>query len=250
MSVDTKTPRVAIITGAAKRIGANTATHLHAQGVNVVIHYGRSGTDADELVERLNASRTNSATAVQADLADDSAAQRLVSAALDTWNRLDILINNASTFYPTPIDSLRPEQIDELFASNYRAPLLLAQAAAPALRESQGSILNMVDIHAYRPYAGHLVYGTAKAALLMLTRALAVELAPLVRVNGIAPGSILWPEGESALSDDNKQAVLEGIPLNRNGTPDDIATTIAFLTSSDAQYITGQILSVDGGRSL
>lgn len=242
--------RVAIITGAAKRIGSVTATKLHERGMNVVIHSRRSTAEASALVAKFNELRTNSATSVAADLADDTAASQIVDAALTQWNRLDVLVNNASTFYPTPLATLTPTQIDELFASNYRAPLLLSQAAAEALSRTQGSIVNMIDIHAYRPYANHLVYGSAKAALLMQTKALALELAPQVRVNGIAPGSILWPEGESALNAEEQNKVLEGIPLSRNGTPDDIANTIAFLVSEEANYITGQILSVDGGRSL
>jgi len=244
------TNRVAIVTGAAMRIGAATATRLHADGINVLIHYGRSASAAEALVARLNARRAHSATSLQADLADDDAAGHIVTTATAMWGRIDILVNNASTFYPTPLATLEPRQIDELFASNYRAPLLLAQAAAPHLSRQHGSILNMLDVHASRPHPNHVVYCSAKAALLMLTRALAVELAPDVRVNGIAPGSILWPEGDASLSAEDKTTVLASIPLQRNGTPEDIANTIAFLTGPEANYITGQILAVDGGRSL
>ncbi|MBX2881066.1 MAG: pteridine reductase [Granulosicoccus sp.] len=251
----TNTPsRVAIVTGAARRIGSVTASTLHARGMNVVIHYGRSKTDAEAIVRQLNSVRANSATAIAADLADDRAAHQIVDAALSLWGRLDVLVNNASTFYPTPLETLTVDetarQIDTLFASNYRAPLLLAQAATESLAETRGCIVNMIDIHAYRPYPSHLIYGTAKAALLMQTRALALELAPNIRVNGVAPGSILWPEGESAMSEKEQENVLRGIPLRRNGTPDDIANMIAFLVSNEANYITGQIISVDGGRSL
>lgn len=244
------TPRAAIITGAAKRIGSVIARTLHARGMNVVIHYHHSRSEAEELVNQLNEIRPLSATSVAADLTDDRAATRIVDAALQQWERLDVLINNASAFYPTPVDTLTATQIDELFASNYRAPLLLAQAAAPNLFETQGSIVNIIDTHAFRPYPHHVIYGSTKAALLMQSKALALELAPQIRVNGIAPGSILWPEGDASLTDEEKNKILDNIPLRRNGTAQDIANTAAFLVSEEANYITGQIISVDGGRSL
>lgn len=242
--------RVAIITGAAKRIGSVIASTLHKRGMNVVIHYRHSATEADALVNKLNTIRPTSAISVTADLADDTSVSEIVITAMMQWNRIDVLVNNASTFYPTPIEALSGAEIDELFTSNYRAPLLLAQAAASALQATQGSIINVIDTHAFRPYPNHLVYGSAKAALLMQTKALALELAPHIRVNGVAPGSILWPEGASSLSDEDKATILKTIPLERNGTAEDIANAVAFLVSKEANYITGQIISVDGGRSL
>ena len=242
--------QVAVVTGSARRIGAVTATRLHSAGSNVVIHYRGSADDANALISTLNNRRADSAIAIQADLNQDSAADKIVSAAVERWGRLDTLVNNASTFYPTPVGKISGDDVDKLFSSNFRAPLFLSQAAAPFLAANKGSIVNMIDVHASRPHPAHPVYCSAKAALLMLTRSLAVELAPDVRVNGIAPGSILWPEGDAELTDKNKTSILDGIPLNRNGTPDDIANTIAFLASSDANYITGQIIAVDGGRSL
>lgn len=244
------TGQVAIVTGAARRIGSVTASKLHAAGANLVIHYGSSASGAQALIERLNADRSGSAVCQQADLNDDTAADAIVGKALDEWGQLNILVNNASSFYPTPVGTIKGRDIDNLFATNFRAPLLLAQSATPHLRKNNGCIVNMIDIHAYRPHAKHPVYCAAKAALLSATRSLALDLAPDVRVNGIAPGSILWPEGAAELNPEGQASILAGIPLQRNGNPDDIANTIAFLCSSDANYITGQIIAVDGGRSL
>ena len=239
-----------IITGSARRIGAVVAKRLHAAGASVTIHYGGSESEALTLVESLNQQRTNSAIAVQADLANTQAPERIVNTAINQWGRLDALINNASAFYPTPVGSITHQQVDDLFTSNYRAPLFLAQAAAPHLAAKQGVIINMVDVHAFRPYATHPVYCSAKAALLMLTKSLAMELAPDIRVNGIAPGSILWPEGDADIDEAAKSKILDGIALARNGTPGDIAEAIAFLVSPAANYITGHVLPVDGGRSI
>ena len=242
--------KVAIVTGSARRIGSVTVRRLHHCGANVVIHYGGSADDANLLAADLNQLRADSASVVQADLADDNCADLICAKATQSWGRLDILVNNASSFYPTPVGSIKGKDIDNLFATNFRAPLLLAQAATPQLRQNQGSILNMIDVHAYRPHPQHPVYCAAKSALLSVTRSLALDLAPEIRVNGLAPGSILWPEGDAELSSGSKANILEGIPLQRTGTPDDIANMISFLASDQANYVTGQIISVDGGRSL
>ena len=182
-----------------------------------------------------------------ADLVADSAAQSLVGEVIEWAGRLDVLVNNASTFYPTPIGTITAEQWEDLMGTNLKAPLFLSQAATPALRESHGAIINIVDIHAQRPLREHPVYGPAKAGLAMLTRSLAKDLAPDIRVNGVAPGAILWPENE--LSDSAKAAILRQVPLGRPGDPDDIAVAVLFL-ARDANYVTGQILAVDGGRSI
>ena len=247
---ENQTAKSIVITGSARRIGAVVAQRLHRAGANLTIHYGGSETEAFALVDSLNQQRPDSAIAVQADLADGQAPDKIVRTAVKKWGRLDALINNASTFYPTPMGSITPQQVDDLFTSNYRAPLFLAQAAAPHLATQRGVIINMVDVHAFRPYAAHPVYCSAKAALLMLTKSLALELAPDIRVNGIAPGSILWPEGEADIDDVAKSKILDGIALQRNGTPEDIAAAIEFLISGAANYITGHVLPIDGGRSI
>jgi pteridine reductase len=239
--------RIALVTGAARRVGAEIATHLHAAGANVGIHYRHSADDAEELVARLNGLRPDSATAFQADLLDTTAIPALVGAATDWRGGIDILVNNASTFYPTPLDEVTEAHWDDLVGSNLKAPLFLAQAAAPGLRERRGNIVNIVDIHAQRPLRNHLVYGAAKAGLAMLTRALAKELAPEVRVNGVSPGAILWPESD--MSDESKTAILDQVPLARAGDPADIAGCVLYLVR-DATYVTGQIVAVDGGRSI
>ena len=240
---------VALITGSARRIGAASARELHARGYRVLIHYHHSSAEADALVAALNGQRTDSAAALQANLRDMSAVKQLAEKALNQWQRLDVLVNNASSFYPTPIGSATEDQFDELFASNLKAPFFLAQALAPALTEARGVIINIADIHAQRPLKNHTLYCMAKAGNIMLTQSLARELAPHVRVNGIAPGAILWPEDESELNAEAKAAILKKIALQRSGEASDIARTLAFLVA-EAPYITGQILAVDGGRSL
>lgn len=240
---------VALITGSARRIGAASARELHARGYRVMIHYHHSATDAEALAAALNQQRPDSAVALQADLRQIPAVEQLARAALDAWQRLDVLVNNASSFYPTPIGSATEAQFDELFASNLKAPFFLAQALAPALTEARGVIINIADIHAQRPLKNHTLYCMAKAGNIMLTQSLARELAPHVRVNGIAPGAILWPEDASELNADAKAAILKKIALQRSGEASDIARTLAFLVA-EAPYITGQILAVDGGRSL
>lgn len=239
--------KVALVTGAARRIGAAIATRLHESGASVAIHYRGSAAEAMALVDRLNSLRTGSAAAFQADLIDTPVLPGLVENVVQWGDRLDILVNNASSFYPTPPGEITEAHWDDLMGSNLKAPLFLSQAALPKLRETRGAIVNIVDIHAQRPLRNHTVYGPAKAALAMLTRSLAKDLAPLVRVNGVSPGAILWPESD--LDEAAKKAILEQVPLERAGDPDDIAGAVLFL-ARDATYVTGQIIAVDGGRSI
>ena len=239
--------RVALITGAARRVGAEIATQLHAAGADVAVHYRASGKDAAELVAKLNALRPDSAAAFQADLLDTASIPALVTAVTDWGGGLDVLVNNASSFYPTPLGEITEAHWDDLVGSNFKAPLFLAQAAAASLRERRGSIVNIVDIHAQRPLRNHVVYSPAKAGLAMLTRALARELAPDVRVPGVSPGAILWPDSD--MSEDTKASILDEVPLARAGSPEDIAGCVVYLVR-DATYVTGQIVAVDGGRSI
>jgi len=237
----------ALITGAGKRIGAVVAARLHAAGAGVAVHYFSSSDAADELVAELNAQRQESAFALGADLTRSSELAPLVDAVVARTGRLDILINNASSFYPTELGTVTEADWDDLVNSNLKAPLFLAQAALPHLQQTQGTIVNMIDIHARRPLRHYHVYGAAKAGLAMLTRSLARDLAPEIRVNGVAPGAILWPE--DGMSEKVKEGIIRKVPLARAGEPDDIARTILFLVR-DAPYITGQIIAVDGGRSI
>ncbi len=238
--------RVVLITGGAKRLGAATVRALHAAGASIVVHYHQSREAAERLVAELNAQRAGSAHAVGANLLDTDALPGLVSAALERYGRLDVLVNNASSFYPTPVGEITAAQFDDLIGTNLRAPLFLAQAAAPALRATQGLVINMADIHGQRPLKDYPVYSAAKAALVMLTRSLARELGPEVRVNAIAPGPVLWPE--QPLDDALKAEIVGKTALKRSGSPDDIARTALFLATS-APFITGQVIAVDGGRS-
>ncbi len=239
--------RVVLITGGARRVGAEIASTLHAAGARLLIHYRTSAAAAAELAGQFNAARPRSAALHCADLHRAEAPQELVAAALEHFGRLDILINNASSFYPTPVGTITIAQWDDLMASNLRAPLFLSQAAAPSLRLQRGLIINMVDIHGLRPLKGHPVYSAAKAGLAMLTRSLARELGPDIRVNGIAPGPVLWPEND--LDEQLKREIIAKTALKRHGSPQDIARTALFL-AKDAPYITGQIIAVDGGRSI
>jgi pteridine reductase len=239
--------KVVLITGGARRVGAVVARALHSSGARVLIHYRSSESAARALAEELNALRRGSAAVQCADLLDVDAAPVLIDAALKNFSRLDILINNASSFYPTPVGSITTAQWDDLIGSNLKAPLFLSQAAAPSLRDTRGLIINMIDIHAARPLIRHPLYCVAKAGLAMLTRSLARELGPEVRVNGIAPGPVLWPE--AGLDEDLKREIIDKTALKRHGTPEDIARTALFL-SRDAPYITGQIIAVDGGRGI
>jgi pteridine reductase len=239
--------RAVLVTGGAKRLGAAMARKLHGAGADIVVHYHRSRPAADALVADLDALRPGSALAVCADLHDVERLPALVDAAVAQYGRLDVLVNNASTFYATPVGTITPAQFDDLVGTNLRAPLFLSQAAAPALRATQGLIINMVDIHARRPLKAHPAYSAAKAGLVMLTKALARELGPDVRVNGIAPGPVLWPERD--LDEALKSEIVAKTALKRSGSPDDIARTALFL-ATEAPYVTGQIIAVDGGRSL
>ncbi len=239
--------QVVLITGAARRVGADIARTLHGAGARVMIHYHRSAAQAEALAATLNSLRPNSAGTCRADVLDLHELESLVRMTLDQFSRLDVLINNASTFYPTRFGEINLREWDDLFGSNLRAPVFLTQAAAPHLRKAQGSVINIVDIHALRPLKHHLVYGMAKAGLVMATRALARELGPHVRVNGIAPGPVLWPE--NGISDELKQEIIGKTALKRAGSAQDIARTALFLIR-DAPYITGQIIAVDGGRSI
>ena len=238
-------PGTALITGAAKRLGAATAKRLHQNGMNVIIHYHHSREAAEKLVGELNANRPDSATSICADLNNGYDIQALAQSAVAFKQEISTLINNASSFYPTPLEQATPEHWQDLFASNAHAPFFLSQALAPHLKKSRGCIINMTDIHARRPLRDYNIYSMAKSSLVTLTKALAKELAPEIRVNGVAPGAILWPEN---VPEDEKEKVIAEIPLQRMGSPDNIADTIGFLLSAD--YITGQIIAVDGGRSL
>lgn len=238
---------VVLITGSARRVGAAIARHLHASGYDIVIHYRASAAAAQALQADLEQARPGSTLCLHADLADIERLPDLIADSITRFGRLDALINNASSFYPTPVGETRIEQWNELFASNAQAPYFLAQAAAQPLRQQQGCIINLVDLYASQPLTKHPVYCMAKAALAMMTVALARELAPEVRVNGIAPGAVLWPE--SGKSSAEQQAMIARTPLGRAGTPEDIAKAALFLLR-DAPFVTGQILRVDGGRSL
>jgi len=239
--------KVILVTGAARRIGAAIVTCLHENGARVAIHYRGSADQAESLASHLNGIRAHSAVAVQSDLLDVDSLPLLIATVVDWGGRLDGLVNNASSFYPTPVGSIDEKQWDELVGSNLKAPLFLSQAAAIHLRDSNGAIVNIVDIHAERPLRDHSVYGSAKAGLAMLTRSLARDLAPDVRVNAVAPGAILWPEND--MTESIQQSILDQIPLKRAGSPEDIAGCVLYLLR-DATYVTGQIIPVDGGRSI
>jgi pteridine reductase len=239
--------KVVLITGAAHRIGAATARLLHAHGANIVLHYRGSRQEALAIQAELNGRRPESVVLVQADLLDSGKLTALVREAQAAWGRLDVLVNNASTFYPTSIGEVEESHWNDLFGTNLKAPFFLAQAAAPHLRRRRGCIVNIVDIHADRPLKGYSVYSIAKAGLVMLTKSLAGELGPEIRVNAVAPGAILWPE--HGMDEVTKQRIVSRTFLKRQGEPLDIAKTVLFLVR-DAAYMSGQVLTVDGGRSL
>jgi pteridine reductase len=238
-----------LVTGGARRIGAAIVRRLHDAGANVAIHYRDSAALARAFADELNARRADSVALVRADLKQTERLGGLIAEATQPWGRLDALVNNASSFHPTPVGGIGEDAWNDLIETNLKAPLFLAQAAAPELRRARGSVVNIVDIHGERPMRGHLVYNVAKAGLAMLTRSLARELAPEVRVNGVAPGTILWPENETWADDGARQRIIERIALKRMGEPDDIAKAVEFFICA-APYVTGQILAVDGGRSL
>jgi pteridine reductase len=238
---------VALVTGAARRIGAVIARALHARGCRVLVHYRGSAKAAQSLVGELNGLRADSAIALKADLAQTEGPEQLAALVRDHCSGLDVLVNNASRFYPTPLGEVTGEVWKDLMGSNLRGPFFLAQALLPELRAASGAIVNILDIHAERPMPNHAVYSMAKAGLSMMTRSLALELGPAIRVNGVAPGAILWPEEEPSSS--VKSSLLGKVVLGRLGDPVDIAGAVCFL-ALDAPYVTGQVLSVDGGRSL
>lgn len=251
-NVDNTDAKTALITGGAKRIGAVTTRMLHKAGYNVIIHCRLSQQAANELAGQLNTIREDSARVIQGDLNNESIYDILIEQAVQCWQRLDVLVNNASSFYPTPVGSITIDDWNNLINSNMKAPLFLAQAAAPHLKKTQGSIINMTDVHGLRPMREHPVYCAAKAGLTMLTMSLAKELGPEIRVNGVAPGAILWPssnDSDGKMPEHTKNLILERTALKRPGKPIDIANTILFLIDQN-DYITGQIIAVDGGRTL
>jgi len=238
--------KTVLITGAAQRIGAVIARHLHESGFNVIVHYHHSATEANRLVDELNKTRSDSAHCVQADLLDVSRYDELIDTAMGFNGRLDVLVNNASAFFPALLCDINEDMWDELIGTNLKAPLFLAKSINEHLKKNKGCIVNITDIHGSKPLKRYPVYSVAKSGLIMLTKALAGELAPDVRVNAISPGAVLWPQD---MHDALKHKILSRIPMQRHGTPMDIAKTVNFLITK-ADYITGQIISVDGGRSL
>lgn len=239
--------KVALITGGGRRIGAEIATTLHGKGFRLALHYRNSRDHSHALQEKLNAIRPDSVVLIQADLHVTKGLNSLVNSTLESFGQLDVVVNNASSFYSTPVGKATEDDWDDLMGSNLKAPFFLAQAAAPALKKSHGCIINIVDIHSERPLKEHPIYCMAKAGLAMMTKSLAKELGPEVRVNGVSPGAILWPENE--MDQLTQQRIISRSFLKRQGSPTDIAQTVLFLTTQ-APFITGQIIAVDGGRSL
>jgi pteridine reductase len=238
--------KVVLITGGAKRVGAATCRRLHASGANLMLHYRESAGEARLLQAELNNQRKDSVALIQADLLDLGKLQSIVDQTLQTFSRLDALVNNASSFFQTPVGEITAAQWEDLIGTNLRAPMFLSQSAAPALKKSQGAIVNITDIHAERPLKNYVVYSVAKAGLVGLTRSLARELAPEVRVNAVAPGPILWPD-DAAFDELSRQRIISHTPLRREGTPEDIAKAVHYLLA-DATYVTGETINVDGGR--
>lgn len=239
--------KVVLITGGAHRIGAATARLLHGEGANIVLHYRSSREAALALQRELLGRRSASVVLIQADLTHTDKLSALTREAHGAWGRLNALVNNASTFYPTPIGKIEEQHWNDLIGTNLKAPLFLSQAAAPHLARERGCIVNIADIHADRPLKSHPVYSVAKAGLVMLTKALAAELGPEIRVNAVSPGAILWPEND--MDEVTKQRIISRTLLKRQGSPDDVARAVLFLIR-DAGYVSGHILTVDGGRSL
>ena len=241
--------KVIFITGGAKRVGAAICRRLHARGARLVVHYRSSLNEAKILYNELNQKRSDSVALVQADLLDTELLPDLIEKAAQRFGQMDVLINNASSFFPTLLQQCTLEDWRDLVGSNLQAPLFLAQAAAPYLKRRHGCVVNIVDIHTEQPLKNYVIYNAAKGGLLSLTKSLAVEMAPEVRVNGVSPGPILWPEDGEWANETARQKIIDGTLLKRCGEPDDIAKTVQFLIS-DAPYITGQIIAVDGGRSI
>jgi pteridine reductase len=237
----------ALITGSSRRIGAVIVKNLHASGMDVGIHYNSSKTEATSLCAELNELRPNSASIFSGDITLVNETENLVKDFISWSGRIDLLVNNASSFYPTPIGTITENHWNDLIGTNLKGPLFITQAASDALRKAHGSVINLIDVHTRSPLKNHPAYSSAKAGLKMLTRSLAKDLAPEIRVNGISPGAILWPE--DGISEEAKKSILEQIPLNRTGSPQDIADCVLFLLNQ-ANYITGQIIAVDGGRSV
>lgn len=244
----TKKHQVVLITGAARRVGRAIAKHFHQHGYNIIVHYRHSEQDANALVTQLNTQRNASAVAISADLDNPAHYESLILHSYKAWHRLDVLMNNASTFFPTPISAAQLSDWDALFHSNLKAPFFLAQSAAPFLRASHGNIINITDIHAQKPLKNYSIYSCAKAGLRMLTQSLALELAPNIRVNAVAPGSVIWAEGKNVASERQKQSLLKHTLLKRQVTPNEIAQAALFL--AEHAGITGQTITVDGGRFL
>ena len=238
--------KVVLITGGAKRVGAATCRRLHSAGANLMLHYRVSAGEARLLQAELNHQRKDSVALIQADLLDIAKLPAMVEQTVQSFGRLDALVNNASSFFQTPVGEITAASWEDLIGTNLRAPLFLSQAAAPALKKSQGAIVNITDIHAERPLKNYVVYSVAKAGLVGLTRSLARELAPEVRVNAIAPGPILWPDDET-FDELSRQRIISHTPLKREGTPEDIAKAVHYLLA-DATYVTGETINVDGGR--
>jgi len=241
--------KVVLVTGGAKRVGAAICRRLHAAGAQLAVHYRSSEQEALVLQKELNKLRPKSAAVFHADLLRQNALLQLVNKVVKRFGQLDALVNNASSFYATPLSGIDDQQWHDLLGTNLRAPLFLAQAAAAELRRQHGAIVNIVDIHAERPMHGHLLYSVAKAGLVALTKGLAQEMAPQVRVNAVAPGVIIWPEGEAWMDQEQRRKIVAHTLLKREGEPEDIARTVQFLLN-DSPYITGQVISVDGGRSI
>jgi pteridine reductase len=249
MQKNPSSEKVALITGAARRIGAEISRTLHAAGMNIVLHYNASEDEAVHLCAELNQARHESAIALHADLLLMESTNALIQEAKKAWGRLDVLVNNASRFYRTTLGKVTDFSWDDLMNSNLKSPFFLSQAAAPHLAENQGTIINITDIHAERPLPDYSVYCISKGGLTMLTKVLAKELGPNVRVNAVAPGAVMWPEGENTLSEVEKEKIIKRTSLLRAGSPEDIAKAVLFLVR-DGTYITGQIINVDGGRTL
>ncbi|GAA5187772.1 pteridine reductase [Ferrimonas gelatinilytica] len=244
---EAKQEKVALVTGSARRVGAAINRTLHRRGYRLLIHCNQSVDEAQLLAAEFNQVRPGSARVLIADLCQPEQVRRLASEACDAWQRLDLLVNNASSFFPTPVGEIDHSAWDALVGPNMYAPLIMSQQLMAPLRQQQGAIINLLDVHAQSPLKGHTLYCMAKAALSMMTRSLALELAPQVRVNAVSPGAILWPS--QGVDVDAQQRVLSQIPLQRLGSVDEIAEAVAFL-ADEGRYITGQILAVDGGRSL
>jgi pteridine reductase len=238
--------KVVLITGGAKRLGATICRRLHVAGASLMLHYRASAGEARLLQAELNHQRKDSVALIQADLLDLGKLPSLIDQTVQIFGRLDALVNNAASFYPTPVGEITADDWETLIGANLRAPLFIAQAAAPALRKAQGAIVNITDIHAERPLKNYVLYSVAKAGLVGLTRSLARELAPEVRVNAVAPGPILWPDDDT-FDELSRQRIISHTPLKREGTPDDVARAVHFLLA-EATYVTGETINVDGGR--